>query len=202
MSNSEPVTDLTDKRFGLLTAVKPDGRDQWGQWFWVCECVCGNTTRSLVNNLSRGLSRSCGCQRGVKAAATRGTIAPGTRNNLKPPGEVGFRQVLNQYRANARNRGLAFELSEARFRELTQATCRYCDSPPSLVAKSTAAKTKESRDRSRYVYNGVDRVDNTLGYTEANVVPCCKICNYAKLRLSELEFLQWIDRLVAVRVSR
>lgn len=36
----------------------------------------------------------------------------------------------------------------------------------------------------KYITNGhllgIDRVDNTLGYTETNCVPCCGICNYMK----------------------
>jgi hypothetical protein len=44
------------------------------------------------------------------------------------------------------------------------------------------------------MWNGLDRVDNTLGYTEANVVPCCQICNIAKQRMSVDEFVTWISK--------
>jgi hypothetical protein len=34
--------------------------------------------------------------------------------------------------------------------------------------------------RGIYTYNGIDRVDNSKGYTPENTVPCCKICNKIK----------------------
>ena len=36
--------------------------------------------------------------------------------------------------------------------------------------------------------NGVDRVDNTKGYSVDNSVPCCKFCNTAKHTMSEGDF--------------
>jgi hypothetical protein len=32
----------------------------------------------------------------------------------------------------------------------------------------------------KYVYNGIDRLDNTKGYTIDNIVPCCYKCNVLK----------------------
>ena len=43
-------------------------------------------------------------------------------------------------------------------------------------------------------YNGVDRVDNSLGYIKENCVACCKICNNAKSTLSISEWQEWIIR--------
>lgn len=40
--------------------------------------------------------------------------------------------------------------------------------------------------------HGLDRIDNTLGYTIENVRPCCSNCNSAKLDLTEIEFKAWI----------
>jgi hypothetical protein len=45
-----------------------------------------------------------------------------------------------------------------------------------------------------YTYNGLDRVNNSKGYTRTNVVPCCIICNNAKRTLSLSEFLEWIGQ--------
>lgn len=44
------------------------------------------------------------------------------------------------------------------------------------------------------LYNGIDRVDSSLGYTVDNVVPCCKLCNQAKNNLSKQEFVDWVKR--------
>jgi hypothetical protein len=45
-----------------------------------------------------------------------------------------------------------------------------------------------------YLYNGLDRVDNTKGYIISNIVSCCGQCNRAKGILSQEEFLQWLKR--------
>lgn len=42
--------------------------------------------------------------------------------------------------------------------------------------------------------NGLDRVDNSLGYTKENVVACCGHCNWAKKDLTQEEFLSWVKR--------
>jgi hypothetical protein len=46
-----------------------------------------------------------------------------------------------------------------------------------------------------YLYNGIDRVDNTLGYSKENCVSCCKICNYMKQVLTLEEFYSHIRRI-------
>lgn len=34
---------------------------------------------------------------------------------------------------------------------------------------------------------GLDRIDNAKGYTRANVLPCCPLCNYARGHLLTVE---------------
>mgnify|MGYP001595898490 CR=1 FL=1 len=50
--------DLTDKRFGRLTAVRYAGNGKWR-----CKCECGGTAVVLTANLTKGNSTSCGCKR-------------------------------------------------------------------------------------------------------------------------------------------
>jgi hypothetical protein len=47
---------------------------------------------------------------------------------------------------------------------------------------------------SRFVCQGVDRVDNTKGYTLANSVPCCKVCNRMKMAMTKDDFLTHIRK--------
>jgi 5-methylcytosine-specific restriction endonuclease McrA len=104
------------------------------------------------------------------------------------PGEAAFNKTLRSYRQNAQARGHAWELTKDDFRRLASVDCHYCGAPPGVVAKGSARGGD-------YVYNGLDRVDNALGYTPENVVTCCKICNHAKVDMSRDEFLAWIARL-------
>jgi 5-methylcytosine-specific restriction endonuclease McrA len=48
-------------------------------------------------------------------------------------------------------------------------------------------------------YSGIDRKDSSKGYILSNVVSCCFTCNKAKGTMSEKEFLEWIDRIIAFR---
>jgi hypothetical protein len=45
-----------------------------------------------------------------------------------------------------------------------------------------------------FVYNGIDRIDSSIGYVEGNIVPCCKACNMAKNTMGQDEFMLWVER--------
>lgn len=54
--------DLTNKKFGKLTAIKPTKeRSIGGSIMWECLCSCGAITLASVNSLSSGHKQSCGC---------------------------------------------------------------------------------------------------------------------------------------------
>lgn len=54
--------DLTNKKFGLLTAIKYS-HHKGKKRVWECKCDCGNTAYSFVSDLNAGKSTSCGCSR-------------------------------------------------------------------------------------------------------------------------------------------
>jgi hypothetical protein len=45
--------------------------------------------------------------------------------------------------------------------------------------------------------NGIDRVDNLIGYVDGNVVSCCKTCNYMKGTLCRESFIEQVARIAA-----
>ena len=53
--------DLTNKRFGKLIALKPIGKASNQHIVWECKCDCGQITNVITDNLTRGLTKSCGC---------------------------------------------------------------------------------------------------------------------------------------------
>ena len=77
------------------------------------------------------------------------------------------------YVRSAARRGYIFEISRERFEEIVSNPCAYCGTTTKI---------------------GVDRINNTLGYVEGNVAPCCSICNRAKDLMTREEFLAWIER--------
>ena len=58
--------DLSDQRFGMLTAINPTGERRNGHVVWECKCDCGNTAFVRAYYLKEGKTTSCGCTRGRK----------------------------------------------------------------------------------------------------------------------------------------
>lgn len=52
--------DLTGRRFGMLTAVRPV-RSARGNWHWVFQCECGAEKICDPGNVKSGRTASCGC---------------------------------------------------------------------------------------------------------------------------------------------
>lgn len=96
---------------------------------------------------------------------------------------------LSSYRCTARNRGLEFNLTDEEFFSLTKESCYYCGDIQ-LVRYAGEG----------YPLSGLDRIDNSKGYTLDNVRPCCRVCNVAKNNMTEEEWLSkvraWADRLL------
>lgn len=45
------------------------------------------------------------------------------------------------------------------------------------------------------VSTGIDRIDSKIGYSISNMVPCCDFCNYAKHKLTVLDFTNHINKI-------
>jgi hypothetical protein len=54
--------DYTGMRFGALTALKPV-RNKKGYWAWLFQCDCGKQKSCYAQNVTRGLTASCGCMK-------------------------------------------------------------------------------------------------------------------------------------------
>lgn len=150
--------------------------------------ICGSRNRWIRNNhLKRDRTISCGCSQ--RDSSKWKSIGPKKMGWRLEPGEAAFNDLYYQYKRTALQRNLDFSLSEQIFRDLTKQNCYYCGREPHRIKKGQG---KTSGD---YIYNGIDRVDNSLGYTKTNVVSCCFDCNSAKNCLSTEEFLQLIENI-------
>jgi hypothetical protein len=65
-----------------------------------------------------------------------------------------------------------FNLNYEDFKELISSKCYFCGEESSNILR------KKGYDE--YKYNGIDRLDNLIGYTVENCVSCCSWCNEAK----------------------
>lgn len=102
-----------------------------------------------------------------------------------------MREVFSRYRTSAQMKGKPFEMTIDQFESMSQGRCHYCDAPPSNVSRALRSS------QIPFVYNGIDRLNNDLGYVAGNVVTCCGRCNKAKNDMSEEAFRQWIATVYA-----
>jgi hypothetical protein len=94
------------------------------------------------------------------------------------------------YQKNAKNRGLDFSLSVEAFNKLTKQNCFYCGKTPGQIYMN-----KKSRMYGEYIYNGIDRIDNNLGYVDNNVVASCICCNRMKWTMEKSNFVEQIKKI-------
>jgi len=108
---------------------------------------------------------------------------------LKSKSESARRTLFSEYKNGARRRNLEFNLTTNQFSELTKQNCWYCGIEPSQIKYSSGHK------RYYCFYNGIDRVNNTVGYVEANCIPCCGQCNRMKNVLHAEDFIIHIRKI-------
>lgn len=188
--NKKRTPDLTSKKFNRLVVVKPNGIDNNGSFRWECLCECGNTSFVTTHNLLSNKIRSCGC---LTKEVAKKLFKENIHNkklhiHYKPIEISGLNKVFSSYRVGAKNRGVFFKLNKDQISSLIKQNCYYCGIEPSNIHIN--GYTKEV-----YKYNGIDRKDNSVGYTSENVVPCCIICNKAKRDMAYDEFISWIQRI-------
>lgn len=159
--------------YGHMEVLSFAGTEK-GRSKFLCKCVCGNEKILWSSNLRDGKTVSCGCKRLLKDSMT-----------------VVVNSIFSDYRARAIKKNLDFSLERALFQGKIDTECFYCDS---LASNTKQIICKDESFNKSYDYNGLDRIDNTKGYLEDNVVACCKTCNVAKNTMTHEEYLQFIKR--------
>lgn len=56
------LKDLTGQRFGDAVAVRPAGKNKWGQSFWLLKCDCGKQFVALATTFQQHGNKCGGCQ--------------------------------------------------------------------------------------------------------------------------------------------
>lgn len=159
-------------RYGKLLVLKR-AKGKYNGAAWLCQCDCGREIIKLGYALRTGNIKSCGCLRNFPL-------------HKLPPHKAAFNALIRGVKLKAESRDIKWFLTEDQVRILTKQDCHYCGAEPQQIIKGTY--------NGAYVYNGLDRVDNTKEYMLDNVVPCCGVCNIAKNAMTIEEFKKWITR--------
>ncbi len=104
----------------------------------------------------------------------------------------GLTTLFCTYRIGAKKRGYTFDLTREEFAVLTKQDCWYCGVEPAQIRRNGGGKLPTL---SFYLYNGIDRVDNSVGYTLANCIPCCGACNRMKNVQSGEDFVSRVRKI-------
>lgn len=92
---------------------------------------------------------------------------------------VGSKRVdYKKYRRGAAERELEFVLTKEEFKSIIAPPCFYCG--------------KRNGDGHQ---NGIDRKDNSVGYTVENCVSCCRPCNFMKRNRTVQEFIDQCQKI-------
>ncbi len=98
-----------------------------------------------------------------------------------------FKHLYSNKVSAAKSRGIKFLIDKDIFKSLISAKCFYCGVAPKSIFRSNNKKHE-------LYYNGLDRIDSELDYSQGNVVTCCSTCNWAKNSYTMAEFRSWVNR--------
>lgn len=161
--------DLTDQRFGKLFVVRPIKKKGFRGRIWLCLCDCGKECEIYGGHLRARDRTSCGCGHEVNIEKT------------------GCKILFSTTKRKCRILNRDFSLSLEEFSKLIKQNCSYCGNPPAQEIKRMKSK------KTQIIYNGIDRVNSSLGYTIKNCVTCCKKCNRSK---SDMPLKEWENHLL------
>jgi hypothetical protein len=165
--------NLMGQVFGRLTVIDLATRDSiTHNRRWVCKCECGTIKPVWESALLRKHKKSCGCLHRL------------------PQGEFAKNAVVDSYRRMAKKRGHSWGLSREQALYFMTQDCWFCGGTPQNCSRTATGN---------FFYNGIDRLDNTLGYVYPNCVACCKVCNYMKRTMSVEDFIIHIERIALRR---
>lgn len=171
------MKDLTGAVFGEMTVLGFAGYSAPKRGArrpkWLIRCSCGVEKSVLGTTLRNTKVKSCGHLQGVVLIPDSGAAI-----NLR----------LHQYKCNAARSGRVFSLNIDQFKELLLGDCVYCGAPPSSIVKARGRFQKD------FYYNGIDRIDNALGYTPDNCASCCGVCNLMKRGMPAVDFISHARR--------
>lgn len=173
------IIDLNNKIFGQLTVLSYAGNCSWN-----CECKCTNKIVVTGALLRGGGVKSCGCW---------GHSEEFLRQNKwkRSPAETSAKVIYSRRYDDG-------DISFEEFFKLSQLDCFYCGASPSNKINSSLTRngaSKISKEQGDFIYNGLDRVDNSKNHTKDNCVTCCSTCNYAKRMMPQDVFFEWVGKI-------
>lgn len=186
------LDDLTGKTFGSLIVIKKIPWDKQGQvrTTWLCKCECGEYRKVTTPLLKISKNITCGALK--------------CRLRIKDSKKATINNKIDAYKQNAKRHGREYSLTDEDCQKLLLGRCYYCNLEPyneinvykrkNGTYKNGKVKT-EWTEEATVKLNGIDRIDNNLGYTKDNCVSCCYMCNSFKSDFAINDFLNHVKKI-------
>lgn len=173
--------NLIGKKYNRLTVIE-EASPINGRSAWKCQCDCGNIKTIKTEELRSGGTQSCGCWNKEQRSLRVENMYSKCKKYM--PTEASARYIWNKRYG---------EISFEDFYRISQNNCYYCNEAPSNSQNvATKNSSNDMKENGNFIYNGLDRLDNSKPHSKENCVACCKYCNYAKRERTVEEFKAWL----------
>lgn len=170
-------------KYGYYTVLEKAGKlkSKPRRSLWKCECKCGTIKLVDAGNLKKPGRKSCGCLR-QELAKEKGKKQRTEKSY--------FNLLYGECKRTAKYRKKEFNLTKSEYKTIVIKNCYYCDTSPTITRTKVGIPVPT---------NGLDRINNSIGYTKENCVSCCKICNTMKSTLEVNKFYDHIEKILEFR---
>ena len=179
--------DIVNKKYGKIYVKSIDHIDkrnipgrQITRVYYNCICDCGTEKVIIRNSIINRFAKGCGC---VSKEKRLSLILENNTDKIS-------KYLYNNLKASCKYINREFKLSFEEYKLLILKNCHYCKIPP--IKLCNKAEVKKYGD---FYYNGIDRMDNSIGYIFENCITCCYICNRGKSNMKYEDFLNYIKHI-------
>lgn len=181
------VEDFINKTFNKIKVISYSHQIKVGRNkrnYYNVKCLnCNSETKMRDDKFTDKLPNN-NCSICVKYCKGFGSSRKGST-------EAVYKNIYTRYKYSAKIRNYEFNLEYDKFKDIISKNCFYCGSKPIETLKSKTINKTDIPVK----HNGIDRVNNQLGYSEFNSLPCCSICNIMKRNLSFDDFIEHVSKI-------
>jgi len=161
--------ELAGQQFGNLTVLAYHSSSPKGKALWCCICICGKTRVVQGGNLITGISKSCGCSRGLAEKSTSWK---------------GHKDISGRFWGIIRDnrRGKYFDLTIEYGHQL------WLDQDKKCTLSGVPIEFPKPGEKTCTA--SLDRIDSNVGYVQGNVQWVHKDINLMKNKLEQSYFIQ------------
>ena len=171
--------ELKGQKFGKLL-VKEFAGHKNNLRQWLCICDCGNEKIVRGGHLTKGFTKSCGCESHPKQS---------NHKSWKGYEEIPL-DFFTTIKRNAERRNIEFDITIEYIWEIFVKQNKKCALSGKDLKFGRIVRDKKGKNVS------VDRIDSSKGYVNGNIQWIDKQINIMKNNLNETEFLQLCNDII------